>query len=79
VRWVLSAFDKRTELISGETPLPGIDAPALRQLFSRPEDDPMVLNYPVTPAVAARLMELLPGRLSIDLDRYDYFVEPDGG
>jgi len=57
-----------------EIPLPGISLPELRRIFAQPDDEPMVDCFPVSPREAAALQPRV--SVVLQLDRFDYFVEP---
>jgi hypothetical protein len=72
----LTYFSKETDELVGELPLVGIDLAALQRIFHVEPDDPMYESYIVSPehvpAIQPHVSE------TIDLDRYDYFIEATG-
>jgi len=70
---MLSCFSKEGEDFVADYPLRGIDLAALQELFAVPVENPMYDVWPVGPREAARLQPFV--GTTIDLDRYDYFVE----
>jgi hypothetical protein len=73
VTHVLEAFPVDGDELVGEWPLEGVPVGELRAMFDRPEDDPMYDKHPVLPRHVKRLEQATTG-LSLDLNRFDYFV-----
>jgi hypothetical protein len=75
-RRMLRAFhrDPRDELVA-EWPIEDLSLPELQQLFGVPRRDPMFDSFRVTGAQVEPLSRAT--GVSIDLQRYDYFVEAD--
>ena len=73
---MLRAFhrDPRDDL-AAEWPIEGLSLADLQELFSVASDDPMYDSFPVTEAQVEPLNRAT--GISIDLQRYDYFVDAD--
>ncbi len=76
VRRVLRAFhrDPRNDLV-GEGPIEGLSLADLQELFGFPADEPMYDSCPVTAKQVGPLSKAT--GISINLQRYDYFVDAD--
>jgi hypothetical protein len=74
-RW-LRGFDKQTERLAVEYPLPSQwTVERLRALFAVRDDDPMFGCFPINEAIA-RILEPSFG-FEIPTERYDFFLEAD--
>ena len=72
----LAYFSKENDELVGEVPLVGIDLAGLQRIFHVEPDDPMYESYIVGPAHVFAIQPHVSE--TIDLDRYDYFVEATG-
>lgn len=73
MRWVLSAFDRRTDAQVRRIELPEVDVPAARLAFGLPADDPMYDSYLVTSAQVPFLRRYT--QEPLDLDEHDWFLD----
>jgi hypothetical protein len=71
--WVVRAFAKGADQLAGEIALHDFTADVIRPFFAVAPEDPMYDAYPVSLEVAEALSPYLAGTL--DLEKYDYFVE----
>ena len=72
----ISCFVKMEDQPLWTRPLVGAPLGELRKLFHVPANDPMYASYPVTDdKVANKLSKWIGLGKSMDLDRYDYFLE----
>ncbi|CAN5762395.1 hypothetical protein BH23PLA1_BH23PLA1_02800 [soil metagenome] len=69
----LAFYEKGEDNLAGEYRLSGMDLPRLQNLFGVDPDNPMYDVWPVDPAKAEVLIHFVDG--TIDLGKYDYYVE----
>ena len=76
VNHLLVWYSKEDDSLVGECPLRGLDWEQLKGTFRPPEQDPLMYDsYPVGRTASEFLGKAL--GISLDLERFDYFVECD--
>jgi len=70
---IIRCFDKKTEELIQEIPLPDIPLCQLQSAFSLGADEPMYDCYPVNKKLIALLSEFT--SINFELDEFDYFLE----
>ncbi len=73
----LDYFEKGSDELAGQIPIDGVPFSFLQELFGVPDDDPMYEVFPVSPAQAEALKPFVTDG-TIDLDRYDYYLDCSG-
>jgi hypothetical protein len=72
----LNGYDKRTEVIVFRHDVPNEKLRQAKEYARVPVSDPLAVgSYPVLPNAARKLAWEI-GLISIDVDRYDWFLEP---
>jgi hypothetical protein len=67
-------FDRNTERVAVDHPVPPAVVPAARQIANVPLDDPdLVVAYPLDAKQARQIAEL--ANITIEPDRFDWFLE----
>lgn len=74
VKRLISWFDRTTEDLKGEKDIDNIKLDRLREIFSPPPDDPlMIYVYPITEKEAEQLKKLID--LEFIFDKYIYQLD----